>query len=112
MDESKEPPSYFNGGGGPRSQLPQMTYMNQQSPYTGQQPLPGIGYQQTTTRMNQRRVVPAQSHLSGQPSMMPMNANTGVGQQPIQPQTATGMMPGTMLVPQCNIYYLFLSEGC
>jgi hypothetical protein len=44
--------------------------------------------------------------------MMPMNANTGVGQQPIQPQTATGMMPGTMLVPQCNIYYLFLSEGC
>jgi hypothetical protein len=88
MDESKEPPQYLNGGGSPRTQLPQVAYMNQQSPYMGEQP------------------------LTGQPFMMPMNTNTVVTQQPVQLQTATVLTPGTMLVPQRNIYYSFLSEEC
>jgi hypothetical protein len=113
MADHKEPPAYFNGGGNLHTQQPQMAYMNQQNPYMGQQALPIVPYQQTTTvaaHPQMSPMQPVQPHLTGQPSMMSMNANMGAGQQqPMQPQTTGVMMnvmmpPGMMAAPNCNVY--------
>lgn len=106
------PPTYPGPPGGVPQQ-PQSAYMNQQSPYMGQQPLPGMQFQQTTMGMGQPQMMPMQPNLTGQPSMMGMNANMNVGQtqqpQPVQPQS-TGvmmnvMMPGMMPGPNCENFF-------
>ncbi|KAJ3568161.1 hypothetical protein NP233_g5895 [Leucocoprinus birnbaumii] len=108
------PPNYPGppaGSGGPSH--PQAAYMNnmpqQQSPYMGQQPMPGVQtqYQQTTTttaRAGHPQMAPMQPQMTGQPMMgqpqvMNMGTTMSMGSNG-QPQgnavMMNVMMPGTV----------------